>query len=101
MRSLRNKKDFDRVYKTGKSLKNTLARVVFVSNGLGETRIAVVTPKKLGRASTRNRIRRRIKEALKKICQGEDGRDIVVFPTIKAKNEEFTSLESGIARLLM
>ena len=59
---LRLRRDFDRVFSSGKSVSNDYLRAVYVENGLDHPRFAVVVKKKIGKAVFRNRIKRLIRE---------------------------------------
>ncbi|MBU0687067.1 MAG: ribonuclease P protein component [Candidatus Margulisbacteria bacterium] len=100
MKTLKREKDFDRVYKYGKTARCPFGRIHYIANDLGELRIAVATPRKLGGAVTRNRIRRRIREAIRSLSPAKAGLDVVVFPYITAKSEDFVVLKETIRKSL-
>lgn len=55
------------VYQNGKTVRNPKMSLVFVANSRGYTRISVVVSKKVEKSAVgRNRIRRRVYEALRK-----------------------------------
>ncbi len=62
---LRTRKDFDRVYRNGKSVGDRYVVVFFRKNKLEHKRVAFVASKKVGNAVVRNRARRLMKEALR------------------------------------
>ena len=67
---LRGNKNFERVYKDG-SVYQTQHIVLFcLKEGAEGRRAAFVTSKKLGNAATRNRVRRRFREAYRKLKAG-------------------------------
>jgi ribonuclease P protein component len=81
---LRMEKDFDRVFKHGKGIKNPLIYVKFVKNDLQESRFGFVIGRKVSnKAVVRNAIKRKIKgvldRRLEKIAKGFD----VVFVVSK------------------
>ena len=59
---LRLRRDFDRVFREGRSVANEYLRLVYVENGLDHPRMGVVTRKRLGKAVFRNRLRRLARE---------------------------------------
>ena len=61
--TLRKQKDFNRVYKKGKSRGSKYIVVLYRSNNLGYTRTAFVSSKKVGNSVERNRSRRLMKES--------------------------------------
>ena len=61
--TLRNQRDFTRVYKQGKSRGSRHAVVLYRKNGLDITRTAFVSSKKVGNSVERNRSRRLMREA--------------------------------------
>jgi ribonuclease P protein component len=69
-------------------------------NRLGVTRLGITVSAKLGNAVTRNRVRRRVKEAYR-LQEGRfaNGFDIVVVARSKAVDAEFTALQNELARL--
>jgi len=75
---LRFKRDFDRLYKKGRSTGDKYVVVFHITNGLGYTRRAFLASKKVGGAVARNRARRLMKEGYRKI-ENEllPGRDIL------------------------
>ena len=64
---LRYKKDFDRLYKKGRSAGDRYVVVFHIKNGLGYTRKAFLASKKVGGAVIRNRARRLMKESYRKL----------------------------------
>ena len=61
--TLRKQKDFNRVYKKGKSRGGKYVVVLYRKNNLGYTRTAFVSSKKVGNSVERNRSRRLMKES--------------------------------------
>jgi len=64
---LRFKRDFDRLYKKGRSTGDKYVVVFHISNELGYSRRAFLASKKVGGAVERNRARRLMKEGFRKI----------------------------------
>lgn len=63
--TLRNQRDFARIYKQGKSRGGRFAVVIYKRNGLKYTRTAFVSSKKVGNSVERNRSRRLMRAAYK------------------------------------
>ncbi|MFQ6037461.1 MAG: ribonuclease P protein component [Candidatus Aminicenantales bacterium] len=55
---IKQKKDFNRLYKKGKRFRGRYFILVYQPNASGHSRIAVVASRKLGNAVERNRIKR-------------------------------------------
>lgn len=62
---LRGDKDFNAVYKKGKSVGDRYVVIFYKRNGLEYNRIAFLASKKVGNAVTRNRARRLMKESVR------------------------------------
>jgi ribonuclease P protein component len=60
---LRDKRDFDRLYKKGAKIHGKYLVVIFAKNNKGYNRKAFLASKKVGNAVARNRARRLMKEA--------------------------------------
>ena len=74
---LRHRKDFDAVYRRGRSWNNELLVLRTLTNDLTHNRYGFVTSKRVGKAVVRNRVRRLVSESLRAL-QLRRGWDIVV-----------------------
>ena len=70
-----------------------------VANDHGLTRLAVSPSKRVGNAVTRNRVRRRLKEAFRCLSVTE-GFDIVIVPRPEAAKASFWDLKAELVLLL-
>ena len=61
--TLRNQRDFARIYKQGKSKGGRFTVILYKKNGLKITRTAFVASRKVGNSVERNRSRRLMREA--------------------------------------
>ena len=86
---LRKDSDFKNIYRTGKSLATKTLVFYFIKNDLGYTRVGYSISKKVGKAVTRNRIRRLIKENLKDIPDLKDGYDIIFIGRIPSSESDY------------
>ena len=89
--TLRKQRDFSRVYNRGSSRGSRYVVILYRKNGLGYTRTAFVSSKKVGNAVTRNRARRLMKEAYRNLqADMVKGRDIIFVArnTIEGCREE-------------
>lgn len=62
-RTLKENKDFRRLYYRGKSQADTCLVTYVMKSHLGETRVGITSSKKIGKAHERNRARRLIRAA--------------------------------------
>lgn len=62
-RTLKENKDFRRLYYRGKSQADTCLVTYVMKSRLGETRVGITSSKKIGKAHERNRARRLIRAA--------------------------------------
>ena len=75
---LRYKRDFDRLYKKGKSSGDKYVVVFYIANNLPYSRKAFLASKKVGGAVARNRARRLMKESFRKMeHELVSGRDVL------------------------
>ena len=100
---LRYKRDFDRLYKRGRSVGDKYVVVFHISNELGYSRKAFLASKKVGGAVARNRARRLMKEGFRKVeSEVLPGRDVLFIARKDAAAEETSSrdVERSIRRAL-
>src|SRR3989344_7261945 len=87
---LKKKKDFELVFKKGRTIKNDFFVLKFLPNGLENNRFGIVVSQKVSKkAVVRNKIRRRVKESikLKAVAKGENADAIIIcFPSIAGKS---------------
>ena len=75
---LRNKDDFTRIYKKGKSIGDRYIVLFYRKNHLSYKRIAFLASKKVGNSVKRNRARRLMRESYRSLGeQMKDGYDII------------------------
>jgi len=63
---IRKKSDFASLYREGSRFRGRLFTLVFRSNGLSHSRLAVVASRKVGSAVVRNRVKRRFRELFRR-----------------------------------
>ena len=93
---LRKDSDFKNIYRKGKSLATKTLVFYFIKNDLGYTRVGYSISKKVGKAVTRNRIRRLIKENLKDIPDLKDGYDIIFIGRIPSSESDYKEIGKSI-----
>jgi len=99
---LRKQADFDRVFDQGESFANSLA-VLYVLSGVSDarSRVGFVTGRRLGNAVTRNRLKRRYREALRQLWDKVSwGHDLVVLPRRAGKSAGFREIQEALRELL-
>lgn len=101
---LRRKKDFEKVYKKGKSLRQGFLFLKFLSNDSEVSRIGIVVSKKVAlRATVRNLIKRRIRAAIKELIPDmKRGQDIVISALAGIdKTTDFKKIKITLSDLLL
>jgi len=63
---IRKKKDFLLVYRDGKRHRGKVFNLIYLSNNLGFSRLAVVVSRKVGSAVERNKIKRNMRDLFRK-----------------------------------
>ena len=96
---LRKDSDFKNIYRKGKSLATKTLVFYFIKNDLGYTRVGYSISKKVGKAVTRNRIRRLIKENLKDIPDLKDGYDIIFIGRIPSSESDYKEIGESVRYL--
>ena len=72
-----------------------------LANGLEHSRFGLTTPRKLGPAHDRNRIKRRVREILRNFrAVIPSGFDIVINPRPSVSQRDFAELQSELVALL-
>ncbi len=83
---LKKKKDFERVFKRGIRFKEDFLILKTVKNDLDETRFGFVVSRKVSpKAIVRNKIRRRLKELVRRAVTKGQEEDLSSSPRAKAK----------------
>jgi ribonuclease P protein component len=103
-RRLAKRREFLRVYETGRKLFSRYSVLFFASNGLTQSRIGVTATKKLGKANVRNRLKRWTREVYRRQREplGIDAQslDIVVNVKPNAAEVSFDEYSRDLARVL-
>jgi ribonuclease P protein component len=98
---LKSRLDFQAVYSKGRSVANRAAVIyVLPQKPAGVSHVGFAAGKKLGKAVVRNRVKRRIKEAVRLLwTRVKPGVSVIVIARHAAKDMAFTQLQSLIADL--
>ena len=98
--SLKKNKDFQLVYKCGKSYANKYLVMYIKENNTRKNRLGISVSKKVGNSIVRHRLTRLIRESYR---LQEDrfrcGLDIVVIARIGAKGRTYKDIESALLHL--
>ena len=98
---LRRQKDFDAVYKGGRSGGSRYVVVFQKKNGLGYSRISFLASKKVGNSVKRNRARRLMKEAFRLLKPDlPESTDLVVIARAGIGNAGEREVEESLKRAL-
>jgi ribonuclease P protein component len=99
-KSLKKNKDFQQVYKKGKSFANNYFVMYVLENELEENRLGISVSKKVGKSVQRHRLTRLIRENYR--CLEESlhrGLDIVVIARIGSRGIGYKEVESALIHL--
>jgi ribonuclease P protein component len=95
---LRKSRQYASVYNEGRSWADSLVVMKALPNGLDLSRCGLSISRRVGKAVTRNKIRRRLREILR-LSPLEPGWDIILIARPLA-NTDYASLKKSVAALL-
>lgn len=98
--SLKKNRDFQTVYKNGKSYANKYLVMYLMKNGTDRNRIGISVSKKVGNSVVRHHLTRLIRESYR--LQEEHflcGYDIIIVVRVNAKNSTFADMKSALIHL--
>ena len=98
--SLQSNRDFQKVYKSGKSFANKYLVMYVLENGTGNNRLGISVSKKVGNSVIRHRVKRLIKESYR-LHEGvfNSGLDIVIIARQSAATVGYYEVESALLHL--
>ncbi len=96
---LRRRKDFDAVFASGRTWSNDLLVLRTLPTDCDHYRFGFVTSKRLGNATVRNRVRRRLRETVR-VLPTRQGFDCVLSAKAKAADADFARLSAAAESLL-
>ena len=98
--SLKKNKDFQVVYKRGKSYGNKYLVMYLLANDLGKNRVGISVSKKVGNSIVRHHLTRLIRESYRlQEDSFQCGYDLVVIARTAAKDKAFREVESALLHL--
>ena len=100
MDSLKKNKDFQNVYRNGKSYADKYLVMYVLENGLESNRIGISVSKKVGNSVVRHHLTRLLRESYRLHEEMfHSGWDIVVIARAGAKNASYHEIESALLHL--
>ena len=98
---IRKNMEFKEIYKYGKNYWNKNLILYIRKNNLEETRVGFTISKKMGNAVTRNKIRRRMKEAYRlNFYNVKEGYDLIFIPKKHIIDISYGELENSIKHII-
>lgn len=98
--SLKKNRDFQYVYKNGRSFANRLLVMYVLNQSSGQNRLGISVSKKVGNSVIRHRITRLIRESYRLHEDVFDsGLDIVVIARASARGRSYQEIESALMHL--
>ena len=99
--SLKKNKDFQYIYRKGKSYANKYLVMYVLENGTSQNRLGISVSKKVGNSIVRHRVTRVIREVMRLHWKEiKSGYDIVIVARPSAKESDYGKFESAIFHLL-
>ena len=98
-RRLTRGRDFQAVHREGRRWSDRLLVLIARPNDSGASRVGLSVGKRVGGAVVRNRVKRRLREAVD-LCGVEDGWDMVLIARKDAPSAQFHGLARSVASLL-
>ena len=98
---LRRNSDFQQVRREGKSYASSLIVLAFLPNKLEQTRFGFVVSKRIGKAVTRNKIKRQMREAIRlNVNKIRPGFDVVFIARKPIVNVTYSQIVQTLDLLL-
>lgn len=98
--SLKKNKDFQIVYRKGKSFANKYLVMYVMKNGLERNRIGISASKKVGNSVVRHHLARLIRENYRLLEENfQCGYDIIIVVRVSAKEITFADMKSALIHL--
>lgn len=98
--SLKKNKDFQVVYRNGKSYANKYLVMYVIENGLERNRIGISASKKVGNSVVRHHLARLIRENYRLLEENfQCGYDIIIVVRVSAKEITFADMKSALIHL--
>jgi ribonuclease P protein component len=97
MQRLLRPADFQRLYAQGEVVRNQLVVLHYLANGQEVSRIGYSVSKKLGNAVVRNRVKRRLREAVRSVADEiEPGYDLIMSARVRCRRAEYWEIVEAV-----
>lgn len=101
LRTIKSKRDFERVFRGGKRLNHPLVRITAMPVEDGKApRVAFVAAKRLGNAVCRNRCKRVLRAAARETGLPLTGYDVILFATRETRDASSTEVAAALGKLV-
>lgn len=101
MQRLLSPRDFQRLYSEGQVVKNELLVLHYLANELDVFRVGFSVSKKLGKAVVRNRVKRRLREAVRSVADDiEPGHDLILSARVRCRDVTYWELVGAVVDLV-
>jgi ribonuclease P protein component len=95
---LRREREFAAVYRQGRSWSNQMLALRVLPSTLPQSRFGFAVGKRVGKAVVRNKVKRRLREAVRAL-QPANGWDVVIVARPPAAEADFAGLRGALASL--
>lgn len=93
--------DFQRLYTQGEAVRNRLVVLHYLGNGQQICRVGYSVSKKLGNAVVRNRVKRRLREAVRSLAEGfEPGYDLIISARVGCRSAEYREIVEAVVNVV-
>lgn len=98
--SLKKNKDFQKVYREGKSYANKYLVMYVSKNGLEINRVGISVSKRIGNSVVRHHLTRLIRESYRLSEEHfQSGFDIVIIARISAREKKYSEVKNALVHL--
>ncbi len=99
--SLKKNKEFNYVYRKGKSVANRYLVLVYLKRKTDDLKVGFSVSKKIGKAVVRNQVRRRLKEALRQVMDEVSPNTLMVLIARPGITElDFKAVQQNVKHIL-
>ncbi len=102
MKTIKSKREFERVFKAGRKFSHPLLRIRVLHHGEGDSgnQVAFVAPKRLGSAPVRNRGKRVLREAARSCGLPLPGYSVILLATDQTAPSHSQEVARALSTLL-